>query len=297
MYLLEETDIHVSLSAVTRPVSDDKFNCQDRCKHWSNLKEVCELLRPKISLTPSNLTEDVFFQHVQIKAGQSAFRMGQPFKMLYIVNSGFLKSTIIDAQGNEQILGFPMKNDLLCMDGIYSNHHVSEAIALSECDLIMIPFKQLVSLARTHREMEGAVYRMMSGELIREQAMRSLLASSSAEARVTRFLLDLSEKFGLLGYSRNLFNLRMTRQELGSYLGLTLETVSRTLSTLNSIGLITVDGKSIELNDINALRTFRKLLPVNDFLNRQQIYMRKVSTNNLIHPVEQVKIHELHATS
>jgi CRP/FNR family transcriptional regulator len=223
--------------------------------------------------------------------------MGQPFKMLYIVNSGFLKSTVIDEQGNEQILGFPMKNDLLCTDGIYLNRHVSEAIALTECDLIMLPFKQLVSLTRTYTEMEGAVYSMMSREVVREQAMHRLLASSSAEVRVTRFLVDLSDKFGQLGYSRKTFNLRMTRQEIGSYLGLTLETVSRTLSTLNTIGLVTVYGKTIELNDINALRSFRKLLPVDNLLKRQEIYMQKIMRNKLVHPVAPLKLRELHTIS
>lgn len=227
-------------------------------KLWSNLNAVCDLLRMQISLSPFASNEEVLFQHVQFKAGQRIYSMGKPFEMLYIVNSGFLKTVVVDEFGTEQVLSFPMKSDLLCMDGIHTNHHVSEAIALSDCDLIMLPFKKLVSLGRHHAELEYAMYQIMSRELMREQTMSVLLGSLNAETRVTRFLVSLSDKFYQLGYSSKTFNLRMTRQEIGSYLGLTLETVSRTLSALSNIGLILVDQKSIELIDVNALRTFRK---------------------------------------
>ena len=105
------------------------------------------------------------------------------------------------------------------------------------------------------------MYSVMSRELVREQAMVSMLGALSAEARVARFLVSLSDRFAEMGYSSKLFNLRMTRHEIGSYLGLTLETVSRTLSAFNEIGLISVDQRSIGIKDPEALKTLRRLPP------------------------------------
>lgn len=229
-------------------------------KLWSNLAEVCELLRiPSYSSTAYD--PDLVFQHVQFKAGQRIHTIGQPFDMLYIVNSGFLKTVLIDELGNEQVLSFPMKGDMFGMDGIHARKYGSEAVALSSCDIIMVPFKVFTALGRKQPELEVALYGVMSRELIREQTMVSMLGSLSAEARVGRFLVSLSERFSEMGYSGKEFNLRMTRQEIGSYLGLTLETVSRTLSAFNEIGLISVDQRAIGLKDINALRTLRRLPP------------------------------------
>jgi CRP/FNR family transcriptional regulator len=228
-------------------------------KLWSTLKEVCDLLR--ISGGASVANEDVLFQHVQFKAGQRIHTIGQPFDMLYIVNSGFLKTVMIDASGNEQILGFPMKGDLFGMDGIHAKQYASETVALSNCDIILIPFKKFIAMGKTHAELETAIYSVMSRELLREHAMVSMLGSLSAEARVARFLVNLSERFSEMGYSGKQFNLRMTRHEIGSYLGLTLETVSRTLSAFNEIGLIAVDQRAIEIKDAQALKTLRRLPP------------------------------------
>lgn len=234
---------------------------QRQGKLWSNLKEVCELLRIQVSLNSSIPNEEILFQHVQFKAGQRVYTTDQPFDMLYIVNSGFLKTVLIDELGNEQVLSFPMKSDLLGVDGIHNRRYASEAVALSDCDLILLPFKKLAALGRSHIELEHAMYGVMSRELVREQSMICMLGTLSAEGRVARFLVSLSDKFAQMGYSSKIFNLRMTRHEIGSYLGLTLETVSRTLSALNELGLISVDQKTIELRDVDALRTLRRLPP------------------------------------
>ncbi len=232
---------------------------QRQGKLWSNLKELCELLR--IPAAPSVNDEEFLFQHVQFKTGQRIHTIGQPFDTLFIVHSGFLKTVLIDEFGNEQVLSFPMKGDLFGVDGIHTKRYASEAVALSNCDLILLPFKKFTALGRSYVELEHAMYSVMSRELVREQAMVSMLGALSAEARVARFLVSLSERFAEMGYSSKLFNLRMTRHEIGSYLGLTLETVSRTLSAFNEIGLITVDQRSIGIKDIDALRTLRRLPP------------------------------------
>jgi len=212
---------------------------------WSNLKEVCDLLH--IPAAVSVNSEELLFQHVQFKTGQRVHTIGQAFDTLYIVNSGFLKTVLIDEFGNEQVLSFPMKGDMLGVDGIHTRHYASEAVALSDCDL--------------HMELENLMYGVMSRELVREQAMIGMLGALSAEARVARFLVSLADRFAAMGYSSKLFNLRMTRHEIGSYLGLTLETVSRTLSAFNEIGLITVDQRTIGIKDAEALKTLRRLPP------------------------------------
>jgi CRP/FNR family transcriptional regulator len=232
---------------------------QRQGKLWSNLKELCEVLRIPPVLSVAD--EELLFQHVQFKTGQRIHTIGQPFDTLYIVHSGFLKTVLIDEFGNEQVLSFPMKGDLFGVDGIHTRRYASEAVALSNCDLILLPFKKFTALGRSHVELEHAMYSVMSRELVREQAMVSMLGALSAEARVARFLVSLADRFGEMGYSSKLFNLRMTRHEIGSYLGLTLETVSRTLSAFNEIGLITVDQRSIGIKDADALKTLRRLPP------------------------------------
>jgi CRP/FNR family transcriptional regulator len=230
---------------------------QSQAKLWSTLKEVCDLLR--IPVSQSMAEEKTAFQHMQFRAGQRIHTIGQQFDTLYIVYSGFLKTVMIDDAGGEQILGFPMKGDLFGVDGIHAKQYTAETVALSNCDIILVPFKTFTALGKIHSDLDTAVYGVMSRELVREHAMISMLGSLSAEARVARFLAFLSERYGQMGYSKTQFNLRMNRQEIGSYLGLTLETVSRTFSALNTIGLITTDQRSVVINDINALKTLRRL--------------------------------------
>lgn len=259
MTLIQHSDLSAGIPANAHATSRGDGAWHRQGKLWSNLNEICELLR--IPSTNHFDDEEFVFQHVQFKTGQRIHTIGQPFDTLFVVHSGFLKTVLIDEFGNEQVLSFPMKGDMFGVDGIHTKRYMSEAVALSNCDLILIPFKKFTQLGRSHIEFEHSMYNVMSRELVREQAMVSMLGALSAEARVARFLVSLSERFAEMGYSSKLFNLRMTRHEIGSYLGLTLETVSRTLSAFNEIGLISVDQRSIGIKDIDALRTLRRLPP------------------------------------
>jgi CRP/FNR family transcriptional regulator len=259
MLSTQMSEIHPGSSASALQSLSMEAGRQRQGKLWSNLKEVCDLLH--IPSAASIMDEELLFQHVQFKTGQRVHTIGQAFDTLYIVNSGFLKTVLIDEFGNEQVLSFPMKGDMLGVDGIHTKHYSSEAVALSDCDLILLPFKKLTALGRVHVELEHAMYGVMSRELVREQTMVGMLGALSAEARVARFLVSLSERFSQMGYSSKIFNLRMTRHEIGSYLGLTLETVSRTLSAFNEIGLISVDQRTIGIKDPDALKTLRRLPP------------------------------------
>ncbi len=253
------TQIHETHPVSSTAPSAMEAGRQRQGRLWSNLKEMCDLLR--IPAASSIAADKILFQNVQFKSGQRIHTIGQPFNMLYLVNTGCLKTVLIDDCGSEHVLSFPMKGDLLGVDGIHTKHYSTEAVALSDCDLILLPFNKLTALGRIHPELENLIYSVMSRELVREQAMIGMLGALSAEARVARFLLSLAERFAQMGYSSKLFNLRMTRHEIGSYLGLTLETVSRTLSALNEIGLISVDQRTIGINDPAALKTLRRLPP------------------------------------
>ena len=221
----------------------------------SSLTDICNLLNiPKI-----DIAADIQFQRRRVKAGQWVYGCGEKFDAVFIVHSGFLKTLILDEAGNEQILGFPLKGDLLGIDGLHAEQYASHAVALTDCELVVIPFRDLAMLGHDHATLEHWLYRAVSRELVREYSVVGLLGTLGAEARVARFLVALSDRFKTLGYSPVEFNLRMTRQEIGSYLGLTLETVSRSLSALQLAGFIGINQRAVTLHDIVGLRAIQKI--------------------------------------
>jgi CRP/FNR family transcriptional regulator len=230
---------------------------QDRLQPSLSLKEMCNLLR--ITAPSVEANGHFRFEHVQFKAHRLIHRMDQQFNMLFLVRSGFIKTSLIDEFGNEQVVSFPMKGDLVGLTGIFNNRYASEATTLSSCDIILIPFKIFAVLGRLHPELVNALYGVMSHELLREQAMISTRTSLKAEARVARFLVSLSNRYAEMGYSDKQFSLHMTRSEIGSYLGLSLETVSRSFSALSEVGLISVNHRTVHIHDINSLRTLHRL--------------------------------------
>ena len=256
--MLQETSVaHTANSLHHEADAPTCSNWTNQNKLWSTLAEVGEFLQ---TATPGAMLRDkTLFQHLHFKAGQRVHALGQAFDALYLVNSGFIKTVLFDEAGNEQVLNFPMKGDILGMDSVHTSQYTSEAIALSDCDIILLPFKTIIGLSRSYEQLEQAIFVLMSRELSRQQIRLSMHGTSSAEARVAKFLLNLSERFAGLGYSKTTFNLRMTRNDIGSYLGLTLETVSRTLSALNELGIIAVSQRHITINDATALQNLRKL--------------------------------------
>jgi len=190
----------------------------------------------------------------RVHEGESLVRAGDKFHSLYVVRSGCFKTVYTDFSGSEQVLGFPMSGDLMGADGIDSGHYSSTAVSLDTSEVAIVPFAGLARLVFECPRLEPLLYRVLSRELVRVQNMAWTLGTLGAEGRVAAFLLALSARLGALGYSRCSFNLRMTRQEIGSYLGLKLETVSRALSTLNAAGIIQVHQRSVDIVDADALR-------------------------------------------
>ncbi len=190
----------------------------------------------------------------RVREGEALVHAGDKFHSLYVVRSGCFKTVYTDFSGSEQVLAFPMCGDLMGADGIDSGHYSSTAISLDTSEVVIVPLASLARLVYECPSLETLLYRVLSRELVRVQNMAWTLGTLGAEGRVAAFLLSLSARLGALGYSRCSFNLRMTRQEIGSYLGLKLETVSRALSALNTAGVIQVHQRSIDIVDAAGLR-------------------------------------------
>ena len=223
----------------------------------SSLTEVCQLL----GIADIGLDSHAQFQRRRVKAGSWIFGSGEKCDSVFIVYSGFAKNLLIDEAGNEQVLSFPLRGDLIGMDGLYAGTYPTQAIALTECELIVIAYDDLMKLMHEHAVLETWFYRAMSRELSREHTVVALLGTMGAEARVARFLVLLSAHLEAQGFSPTHFNLPMTRQEIGSFLGLTLEAVSRAFSALHDATLIGINQRAVILKDIDALRVLRKLAP------------------------------------
>lgn len=215
-------------------------------------RELLRLLRLPADL-PGPL-DSVTFPLKRVHRGESVFRSGDAFQSVYVVRSGFFKTVMFDSSGAEQVLAFPMQADLLGADGLANGHYTAEPIALDDAEVVIVPFAKIEWAAKQCPGLEAAIYRAISREIVRDHGIQWILGTLGAEARVAAFLLGLSERFGALGYSRSSFYLRMTRQEIGSYLGLKLETVSRALSAFDAGGSIRVQQKAIEIRDPAALR-------------------------------------------
>jgi len=190
----------------------------------------------------------------KVMRGEALYRSGDPFQSIYTIKAGTFKTVVVLRDGREQITGFQLVGEPLGMDGISTEQHICDAIALEDSTLCVIPLQKLESLCHEIKPMQRHVHRWMCAEIARESAQLTLLGSMSAEERVATFLLNISQRLQARGYSASEFNLRMTREELGSYLGLKLETVSRMLSRFQKEHRIYVSGRLIRLLDIDGLQ-------------------------------------------
>ena len=193
------------------------------------------------------------FGRRRIKVGQTLYREGDRFQFIYAVRSGTFKSSLMLADGREQISGFYMAGELMGLDGVANGEHASGATALEDTEVCAIPYAHLTELAAGNSGMQHMLSRFMSREIVREHSLMVLLGSMNAEERLAAFLLNLSQRLKARGYSATEFHLRMSRAEIGSYLGMTLETVSRTFSTFQQQRLLDVDKRHIRVIDLDSL--------------------------------------------
>ncbi|AZN36258.1 fumarate/nitrate reduction transcriptional regulator Fnr [Iodobacter ciconiae] len=217
-----------------------------------SLRELC--LPIGLSAEEMRELDALITQAKPIKRGEALYRAGEPFRSLYAIRLGFFKASVISEDGREQVTGFHMAGELMGMDAISSDLHTCDAIALEDSEVCELPFSDMEELSRRIPVLQHHFYKLMSREIVRDHGVMLLLGNMKAEERIAAFLLNLSQRFAIRGYSASSFHLRMTREEIGSYLGLKLETVSRSLSKFQENGLIKVQNRLIEIIDSDALK-------------------------------------------
>jgi CRP/FNR family transcriptional regulator len=216
-----------------------------------NLRELC--LPKGLDADTLRRVEQVVYARRRVRRGESLFKAGDPFNAVYAVRSGFLKTTVLNDDGREQVTGFYMGGELLGLDGIGTGTYNGNAVALEDTEVCVLPFSMIEDLGREIPTMQRHLHCVLSREIVRDHGVMMLLGSMRAEERLAAFLLNLSKRFTHRGYSQSDFHLRMTREEIGSYLGLKLETVSRLFSRFQDDGLIEVQQKHVRILDIAGL--------------------------------------------
>ena len=190
----------------------------------------------------------------QLKRGDCLYRNGDAFSSIFAVRSGFFKSRVTSDDGRDQVTGFHMPGEIIGMDGIGTERHTLDTVALEDSEVCIIPFARLEEISHEVKNLQRQFHKVMSRELVRDQGVMMLLGTMRAEERVSAFLINLSQRFLARGWSPSDFHLRMTREEIGSYLGLKLETVSRLFSRFQEEGLVSVQQKHIRILDVPGLK-------------------------------------------
>ncbi len=190
----------------------------------------------------------------KVKKGDYLFNNGEKFSSLFAIRTGFFKTCITAEDGRDQVTGFQMAGEVMGLDGIVNDHHTCDAVALEDAEVCVMPFDRIEELSREIGSMQRHVHKIMSREIVRENGVMLLLGSMRAEERLAAFLLNLVQRLHARGFSQSELVLRMTREEIGSYLGLKLETVSRTFSKFAEEKIIEVKQRHVRIISSDALR-------------------------------------------
>jgi CRP/FNR family transcriptional regulator, anaerobic regulatory protein len=231
--------------SIYRPLH--KASCEVVCSHC-NLREICL----PVGLTNAELEyidEKLVALRRPVVRGGSLYQAGDRFESVYAIWTGFFKTCLSSKDGREQVTGFQMGGELIGLDGIGSGRHEVDAVALEDSQVCVIPFDALQALSLEVASLQQQFHRIMSREIVRSQGAMLLLGSMYAEERLAAFLLNLTHRLQARGFSASSVLLRMTREEIGSFLGLTLETVSRTFSKFQAEGLLFVRHRQIRITD------------------------------------------------
>jgi CRP/FNR family transcriptional regulator, anaerobic regulatory protein len=229
------------------PVAPIKTQCSS-----CHLRDLC--LPCGMSGNDIDRLDSMKFARRKVKAGQTLYREGDRFQYIYAVRTGTLKSSLMLSDGREQVSGFHIAGELVGLDGVAQGQHASATMALEDTEICAIPYAHLSDLAMGTSGMQHIISRLMSREILREHSLMMLLGSMNAEERLAAFLLNLSQRYAARGYSEREFHLRMSRAEIGSYLGMKLETVSRTFSAFQQQRLLEVDKRHIVIKDLEGLK-------------------------------------------
>ncbi len=217
-----------------------------------NLRELCM----PVGLSDSDMQriDDIVATRRKIKRGTPLFRNGERFTSLYAIRTGFFKPCVATEDGRDQVTGLHLAGEVIGLDGIVNDHHTCDAVALEDAEVCVMPFERIEDLSREVTSLQHHVHKIMSREIVREHGVMLLLGSMRAEERLAAFLLNLVQRLHARGFSQSELILRMTRDEIGSYLGLKLETVSRTFSKFVEEGLVEVKQRYVRILDADGLK-------------------------------------------
>lgn len=200
-----------------------------------------------LSNTDIEKIDQIVSNRRKVKRGDVLFANGEAFIALYAIRTGYFKTSITTEDGRDQVTGFQMAGEIMGLDGIVSEKHTCNAIALEDAEVCLMPFDKIEELSREITSLQHHVHKIMSREIVRENNVMLLLGSMRAEERLAAFLLNLMQRLHARGFSKTELILRMTREEIGSYLGLKLETVSRTFSKFADEGIIEVKQRQLKI--------------------------------------------------
>lgn len=217
-----------------------------------NLRELC--MPVDLSVSDLDRIDKIVQKNKHVKRGEQLFGNGDIFHSLYAIRTGFFKTSVSTADGREQVTGFQMAGEIMGLDGIVSDRHTCDAMSLEDAYVCVMPFERIEELSREITALQKHVHKLMSREIVREHGVMMLLGSMRAEERVAAFLLNLTQRLHARGFSQSELVLRMTREEIGSYLGLKLETVSRTFSKFMEDGIVDVKQKNLQILNPDALK-------------------------------------------
>jgi CRP/FNR family transcriptional regulator len=217
-----------------------------------NLRELC--MPMGLNDAEMQRIDEVVATRRKVARGDNLFRNGEKFNALYAIRTGFFKTCISSEDGRDQVTGFQMAGEIIGLDGIVSDHHTCDAIALEDAEVCVMSFDRIEELSREISALQRHVHKIMSREIVRENGVMLLLGSMRAEERLAAFLLNLVQRLHARGFSQSELILRMTREEIGSYLGLKLETVSRTFSKFAEDGIVEVKQRHVRILNPEALK-------------------------------------------
>ncbi|MDT8363361.1 MAG: fumarate/nitrate reduction transcriptional regulator Fnr [Nitrosomonas sp.] len=232
------------------PVAQKKSSCTG-----CGLRDIC--LPVGLDSNEIQHLSNLITHKFRVRRGEYLFHTGADFKSLYAVRNGFFKTSTLKIDGRAQVTGFYMAGELLGLDAISLEKYSCDTMALEDSEVCEVPFTRLEEIGRSIPPLMNQFHKIMSREIVRDHDVMMLLGNMKAEERLAAFLLNLSTRLSRRGYSPTEFNLKMTRDEIGSYLGLKLETVSRSFSKLQEEGLITISNKHVKLESIEGL--YRKI--------------------------------------
>ena len=217
-----------------------------------NLRELCM----PVGLNDQDMQriDEVVATRRKVARGENLFRHGDKFSALYAIRTGFFKTCVSSEDGRDQVTGFQMAGEIIGLDGIVSDQHTCDAVALEDAEVCVMPFDRIEEMSREIKSLQHHVHKIMSREIVREHGVMLLLGSMRAEERLAAFLLNLVQRLHARGFSQSELILRMTREEIGSYLGLKLETVSRTFSKFVDDGIVEVKQRYVRILNTDALK-------------------------------------------